>query len=224
MKQRDERGSAVMTGKRNRAVSQLAIFGVGIVGSIGLLVADWYFTALPLFGIMPAAMAWAASILTSPIEAAGVELLTEQYAKHELSIVERWFWALITPLVLIADVVTNVMGLYYWALDQGTVVTDVHMFVIVVVGIVMALVEYLLAGFLIAAGRRLADYQEASAWLEQHGYGSDFDPMGALGMGGRKPRGQQPHTIFGDSPQPRRSDRTYRPRSSRDVDRDYRGR
>lgn len=197
------RGLITMTARRNRAVSRIILFVLGLVGCVGLLGADWYFTALPLFAIMPQVIAWVISILSSPIEAAGVELLTETYAKHELSQAEYVFWMIVTPLVMITDILTNIMGLYGWAQMAGTQMTELYGVVIVIIGIIMAAAEFLIAGFIIAMSRRIAEYREATAFLEKHSPVSASDAWGkglVVGPPSRRSRRPQLNEYPGQPP------------------------
>lgn len=165
----ENRGWQIQNARQSRSLINMIMSGICVVLGLAVLAADIYFTYLPLCMIFPEAFAWAFSALTSPIETVGMDLLTIKYLRNELTKAEQWLWAIMVPFVLLGDIVTNWWGLHSFMVERmGSEPTTAHWAMIVVFGTVMAVVEYIIFGALLALGRHRAIYKEACAWLEQH--------------------------------------------------------
>lgn len=165
----ENRGWQIQNARQSRSLVNMGLAGACVVLGLVMLAADIYFTYLPLCLIFPEAFAWAFSALTSPIETVGMDLLTVKYLKSELTKAERWLWLIMVPCVLVGDIVTNWWGLHGFMVEKmGTEPTTAHWAMIIVFGTVMAVIEYIIFGALLALGRHRAIYKEACAWLEQH--------------------------------------------------------
>lgn len=167
-----DRGLHVMTARRVTAMWKIGWMIVGIVVALGLLYFDIYFSAdgmIPVFGETDVSlyMCWFLSIIMSPIELAGTAIRSEKYLKKELSGDAKTILFGIVIVVIVADVVTNWMGMWYNAIDAGVEIGVMYGLIIVLVGLGIAFIEYVIQAFVMVASKELANYKQATAWVQQ---------------------------------------------------------
>lgn len=161
----------VVKTRHGRALVVVIIAGVGILVTVGMLIADVYYSALPLLPITVPAVAWIMGFFTTPVEVAGAYFLTPAQ-RADNSKMETWFWAGMLALAFIYDIFTNVWGLIEDAARRGadTGATEVIGFAIIA-GLILSFAEYFLAGFVGVFMAHKAEYDVCEEWMQKRGSG-----------------------------------------------------
>jgi hypothetical protein len=139
--------------KRAYAAVRVATATVGIGTCLAVLVADVYFTVLPLLPMVPQAFqwfAWVLSTITTPVEVFGVLYAGNKLGRGGMkseSSTEYYFIISTFIIVTIIDVVTNFAGMKQLIDQSGTQADSLAYIAMAGFSILMANIEILLTWF-----------------------------------------------------------------------------
>jgi hypothetical protein len=175
---------------------RVAILTIGVVTGLVILGADIWFSITPLVPSTGWVIAIALSFFSTPLEMAGVILLTEEKYRKLVGPRELWFWGILTVVVYLYDISTNMAGLQV----VGVLRTPLTVVIQGTVAILFAFVEQGIGKFiaLIAGKSSLIEVlagrgNKGGNRPEQQQQRPQQQPRGG-GNGGRQQQDNRSHT------------------------------
>ena len=165
-----DRGLDKQAATKSRGQFLILVLGLGVVASLVFFGGDIWFTYAPLAPILGDYMAWAAAIITTPIQVAATVIFgsregREVYKRDDP--LTYGFMVVLTIMSVVVDIGSNIWGLFDAMEATGTQVTILSGVVVAGFGAVMAVIEIVIGFFVQAVAVQIQKVKVASEILER---------------------------------------------------------
>ena len=152
-KEAGDKGIDKLTARKARCSFVVMVLLLGLASCAVFYWGDLWFTYAPLVTIMTVELAWAAAFITTPLQIAGTVLLgtkEQRQVYRGTDPVTYYTMVIVFVLSIVADIGSNVWGLFMAAAERGTAVGVVSGSVLVAFAVLFAIIE-IIAGAMVQA-------------------------------------------------------------------------